>query len=106
MNDPMTATVRVPEHVVHRAFEAETLLLNLESGQYHGLNATGARLLELIGDEDGGGNIGAAVTQLARECAMEPGEIADDLVKFCLQLEERGLLEIERPDSGADQATG
>jgi hypothetical protein len=103
----MAARATVPPHVVSRSFEEETLLLNLESGQYHGINATGGRLLELISDENGDGNIGAAVAQLAKECVMEPGEIAGDLANFCLQLEERGLIEIERAaDSGADEATG
>jgi hypothetical protein len=35
----------VPDGVVHRDFEAETLLLNLRSGTYHGLNVTGGRML-------------------------------------------------------------
>ena len=38
----------VPSHVVYRSFEGETLLLNLESGEYYGLNETGSRLLELM----------------------------------------------------------
>jgi hypothetical protein len=103
----MAARATVPSHVVSRSFEQETLLLNLESGQYHGINATGGRLLELISDESSGGNVGAAVAQLAKECVMEPGEIADDLANFCVQLEERGLIQIERVTaSDADQATG
>src|SRR5262249_46650863 len=50
-SEVMAARAIVPQHVVSRAFEEETLLLNLESGQYHGINATGGRLLELIQDE-------------------------------------------------------
>jgi hypothetical protein len=102
-DEVMTARATVPSNVVSRAFEEETLLLNLETGQYHGINATGARLLELITAEDGDGSIGGAIEQLAAECYLEPGEISGELVKFCLELEERGLIELDRP---SDQATG
>jgi hypothetical protein len=104
-SEVMAARATVPQHVVSRAFEQETLLLNLDSGQYHGINATGGRLLELIGEEGSDGNVGAAVAQLAKECMMEPAEIEGDLANFCLQLEERGLLELERAD-GAERAAG
>jgi hypothetical protein len=101
----MAARARVPAHVVSRAFEQETLLLNLESGQYHGINATGGRLLELIAEEGSDGNVGVAIDQLAKECVMETSEIAGDLTNFCLQLEERGLIELDRSDD-AGTATG
>ena len=104
-DEVMAARATVPTHVVSRGFEQETLLLNLDTGQYHGINATGARLLELVGEEGGDGNVGAAVAQLAKECMMEPSEIADDLANFCVQLEERGLLLLDR-ESGTEQATG
>jgi hypothetical protein len=105
-SEVMASRATVPQHVVSRAFDEETLLLNLDSGQYHGLNATGARLLELVGEEGSSGNVGEAVAQLARECMMEPAEIEDDLAKFCLQLEERGLLTLERSGEDAQQAAG
>jgi hypothetical protein len=84
----------VPEHVVFRSFEAETLLLNLESGQYHGLNATGGRMLELL--KETGGEVSASVARLAQEYELEAAAIATDMADFCLSLEERGLLEVQR----------
>jgi PqqD family protein of HPr-rel-A system len=93
MTDLMSAVVRVPDHVVHRAFEAETLLLNLQSGQYHGLNQTGGRFLELIEESDG--DPSAAVTKLAAEYDVEPNEIADDMRTFLTALAERGLVEVD-----------
>ena len=44
----MGATVRVPANVVYRPFPAETVVLNLDTGTYHGLNNTGGRMLELL----------------------------------------------------------
>jgi DNA-binding CsgD family transcriptional regulator len=40
--------VRVPQHVVHRAFPARTVVLNLETGKYHGLNPTAGRMLTAL----------------------------------------------------------
>jgi hypothetical protein len=90
----LSATAQVPEHVVYRAFEQETLLLNLDTGQYHGLNATGGRLIELLGPA--GGVLREAIGLLAQEYDVAFDEIAPDLVAFCHALEERGLIAIER----------
>jgi hypothetical protein len=82
----------VPEGVVYREFEAETLLLNLSTGTYHGVNATGARLLELL--REAGGDVGLAVERLAVECGVGVEEVAAELAAFCGELAERGLLEV------------
>jgi len=90
----LDAVVEVPEHVVHRSFEAETLLLNLETGQYHGLNETGGRMLELL--EASGGRVREAVETLADEYEVDFDEIAPDLTAFCSSLAERGLIVVTR----------
>jgi hypothetical protein len=93
-HDLLDATARVPDHVVFRSFEEETLLLNLESGQYHGLNPTGGRLIELLGGD--GRPVREAIGVLAEEYEMPVDEIAGDLLAFCSELEGRGLLVVER----------
>jgi hypothetical protein len=93
-SEMMDAKARVPEHVVFRTFEAETLLLNLETGQYHGLNSTGGRMLELLKETDG--DVRQSVDRLAEEYEIAADTIAADMSDFCLALEGRGLLEVER----------
>lgn len=88
----MEATALVPEHVVFRTFEAETLLLNLETGQYHGLNVTGGRMLELL--KETSGEVRESVERLAGEYDVDAEAIGTDMADFCLALEERGLLEV------------
>jgi Coenzyme PQQ synthesis protein D (PqqD) len=90
----MDGKATVPEHVVFRSFEAETLLLNLETGQYHGLNVTGGRMLELLRDTDG--DVRESVARLAAEYEADEETIGADMADFCLALEERGLLQVER----------
>lgn len=89
----LEATVHVPDHVVYRWFEKETLLLNLDTGQYHGLNPTGGRMLRLLEETDG--SVGEAVARLAVEFEVARDEIAPDLADFCASLAERGLIEID-----------
>jgi hypothetical protein len=94
--DILASTVRIPKHVVYRSFEAETVLLNLQTGQYHGLNRSGGRMLELI--EETGGQVREAIERLAGEYGEDPDAIADGLVSFCLALAARGLVEVDGDD--------
>jgi PqqD family protein of HPr-rel-A system len=86
-----SGVAHVPAHVVYRLFEAETLLLNLETGHYHGLNSTGGRIIELL--EETGGSVQEVAARLASEYDMPVEELADDLSSFCTDLAERGLIE-------------
>ena len=72
-----SARVRVPEHVVFRSFAAETVVLNLDTGLYHGLNRTAGLLLERL-------DVGRSVAE----------EVERDCVELCRELHERGLIEL------------
>ena len=87
------AVVRVPKHVVYRSFESETVLLNLQTGQYHGLNRSGGRMLELL--EETGGSVHEAIERLASEYGEDPATIEDGLASFCAALASRGLIEVD-----------
>ena len=91
----LTARVRMPQHVVHRSFVAETVVLNLNTGQYHGLNPTAGRMLEAI---DAAPSAGAAVPELAGEYGVEEEQIQSDLVSLCQGLLARDLIEIVDAD--------
>lgn len=95
----LNATVRIPEHVVFRAFEAETLLLNLQSGQYHGLNATGGRMLELL--DKTGDRVRDCVRTVAEEYSVGAEAIEPDMTEFCRELVGRGLIELVGDSSRA-----
>ena len=45
----LSARPSVPDHVVYREFVNETVVLNLETGTYHGLNPSGGKMLETLG---------------------------------------------------------
>jgi hypothetical protein len=88
--------VSVPEHVVYREFPDETVILNLESGRYHGLNATAAHMLEVL---DSGVVVRDAIDALAREYEQPRELIEKDVLALCEALHERGLI---ARDAGGD----
>lgn len=89
-----TAHLAVPEHVVYRDFASETVLLNIKTGQYHGLNPVAGRMLETL---DRVSQFEAAVALLTSEFEESADRISSDLAELCERLLERGLLEIRDP---------
>src|SRR5438132_12404552 len=90
-NSILAATAKLPKHVVYRAFVYEAVVLNLDSGKYHGLNPVGGRMLELL---DKTGSVGEVARRLATEFDRPQDEIDRDLSVFCADLAERGLIEL------------
>lgn len=93
----LRASVSIPDHVVFRSFVQETVLLNVNTGRYHGVNPTGGRMLEILQQR---GSVAAAAEQLAQEYGQPLQEIQRDLCSFCADLAKRGLIEV----SGAGDA--
>lgn len=87
----LDARVRLPEHVVHRTFVAETVVLNLNTGQYHGLNRIAGRMLEALDASD---SVRQAAETLAAEYDQDPATVESDLAAFCADLLERGLIQV------------
>ena len=75
----------------------ETVILNLQSGMYHGLNTTGGRMLDALERTP---TVGDAAAELAVEYGIEQEVIEDDLCELCAQLLERGLLKIDDDADG------
>jgi hypothetical protein len=86
------AYVRIPEHVVFRPFGKEMVLLNLKTGQYHGLNHTGGRMLEVLAEV---GDTDVAAGKIAEEFKQPQGDVSRDMAELCQALADRALVEIE-----------
>ena len=86
----LDARISVPRHVVHRAFAGEMVVLDLRSGQYHGLNPTGGRIFELLANT---ASVREAAQTLAREFDKPLEEIEEHVCDFCATLLEQGLAE-------------
>lgn len=90
----LSSAVHVPTHAVYRAFPSETVVLNLNTGRYHGLNATAGRMLEVLEQTP---TVRDAVGRLAREYRQEIPAVRGDVCRLCRDLIERGLLESDAP---------
>jgi hypothetical protein len=84
--------VTVPADVVRRAFGEETVVLNLATGQYHGLNGTAARMLELLEEH---GTAQATAQRVATEFGVPLDVASRDLAELCAALEQRGLIAVD-----------
>ncbi len=88
----LTANVKVPQHVVYRSFPSETVVLNLQTGKYHGLNATAGRMLDAL---ERAACVRDAAAELAPGYEQPQSLIENDLCELCASLLERGLIETD-----------
>lgn len=88
----LDARVSVPQGIVYRSFAKETVILNLETGYYHGVNPTGGLMLSEL---EKTGSVRETAAILAREYEVSQAEVERDVCEFCEALLERGLLVIE-----------
>lgn len=99
--EPMTrpsllaADVAVPDHVVHRPFPTETVVLNLETGKYHGLNPVAGRMLEELERRQ---TVGDAARVISEEYGQSIEEVEADICELCVDLAERGLISLSAAD--------
>ena len=83
--------VRIPQHVVHREFPAQTVILNLHTGRYHGLNPTAGRMLAAV---EGGATLASAARVISEQYNQPRDTVERDICTLCESLLERGLVEL------------
>jgi hypothetical protein len=88
----LAARVRIPPNVVCRAFAHETVVLNLETGTYHGLDPVGAKILDAL---ERSASVGEAAAEIAATYQRPLSEIEQDVCDFCAELSKRGLISID-----------
>jgi hypothetical protein len=87
-----TSSIRVPRHVVYRSFPSESVVLNLQTGKYHGLNATAGGMLEAL---EKAPCVKDAATSLSDRYNQSMEVIEKDIRELCALLLERGLIEVD-----------
>ncbi len=93
----LDSSIAVPPNVVYRAFARETVILNLQTAKYHGINAVGARMLDVLQRSP---TVRAAAAELAEEFGRPVEQIERDVSAFCSDLSQRGLIELKAHDNG------
>ena len=86
-----------PAHVLIRFLDHESVLLNLETEQYFGLDEIGTRMWQLV---TGSPNIDSAYQELLAEFDVEPELLRSNLAELLSRLVESGLLQVLPTDVG------
>ena len=92
---PQTRTVRPNANTLHRELGGEGVLLQLDSGEYFGLDEVGERIWALMMED---GDLSRVESRLIEEFEVEPSRLAADLKAFVDELAERRLIDLAPPE--------
>jgi hypothetical protein len=87
--------LRAGEDVLFQVVDDEVVLLNLDSGEYFGLNEVGARIWVLSSK---GRSLGSILKDILERYEVEAEDLIRDVMTFLHQLEEEGLVSIVQED--------
>ncbi len=80
---------RVSDHIIKARVESGFVLLNLQTGEFYGLEETSVRFWEFLSTT---GSIEETVRQITEEYDVDATEVEADLEVFIVQLKDAGLL--------------
>ena len=83
--------VAIPDDVLISNLQEESVILNLESERYFGLDSIGTRILTVLSTSE---SIEAAHEKLLSEYDVDPQVLRDDLIVLIESLAEKGLIRI------------
>jgi hypothetical protein len=86
-----TDRVTVPEDVLISGLQGESVILNLDSERYFGLDEVGTRMMSVLTTAD---SIQAAYETLLQEYDVEGEVLRQDMTAIIEKLVEQGLVEI------------
>ena len=85
----LDTTLTVPPQVMSRMVGDETVLLDLASGLYFGLDGVGQRIWQAVAD---GKKLSETVDIIVAEYEVDQDQATADVLQFASTLLERGLL--------------
>jgi len=95
MNVDLSRCYAAPQDVMAREVGEETVILDLNSGTYYGLDPVGTRAWALLGE---GRSLGAVCEQMEREFEVDRATLETDLTALVSELVSKGLLALaEKP---------
>jgi hypothetical protein len=87
----LDAQVRIPEGILFKELAGDTVLLNLNTGVYFGLDSIGTRIWQLV---QAGRSLSQILATLLDEFDVEPARCESDLSQLVTSLCEHGLLQL------------
>ena len=92
MSVTFDSRLRVPEDVLVSDLDGESVILNLKTESYFGLDTIGARMWTAVTN---GRTVQEAYDALAEEFDVDPARLREDLVRILDNLLDHGLLEVQ-----------
>lgn len=88
---PPSARISIPEGVLVRDLDGESVVLNVHTEQYFGLDGVGTRMWAALAVS---GSIDAACQSLVDEFEVDPAHLRADLEALVGELVDHGLLTV------------
>ncbi len=85
--------VKIPDDVLISHLQEESVILNLDSERYYGLDDVGTRILSVLTTSD---SIEAAYELLLEEYEIDSAVLRQDLLALIESLAEQGIVEVLR----------
>jgi len=89
----LSSRVRIPDGILSRNLQGEEVILNLDTGVYWGLDPLGARIWQLLQQQNGPDTI---VKTLFDEYDVTEARLRRDIEDLLTRLVENGLVEVMR----------
>ena len=87
----LSSRVQAVENVNFREVHGEVVLLNLKTGFYYGLNSLGARIWQLIQENQ---SLGTILSLLLEEYEVPKEQCSRDLFSLVSLMRQKGLVEV------------
>jgi hypothetical protein len=88
----LQSRISIPSDVLFHEVDGQAVILNLESGQYYGLDETGSRMWALLAEH---GQLELVYQNLLEEYNVEPEQLQGDLLKLMDELASQGLVKVD-----------
>jgi hypothetical protein len=85
--------VKIPDDVLISKLQEESVILNLDSERYYGLDDVGTRFLTVLSTSE---SIEAAYKTLATEYDVDSQMLRQDLLELVQNLHDQGLIQINQ----------
>jgi Coenzyme PQQ synthesis protein D (PqqD) len=91
VSEELPTTVAIPESVLWQEVGDEVVLLDVNGGEYHGLNDVGSRIWRALEEHP---DVTSAYEHLCVTYEVDPEVLRKDLDEFIQRLVEMGLLSV------------
>ena len=95
--------VKIPDDVLISKLQEESVILNLDSERYYGLDDVGSRIMSVLTTSD---SIEVAYQTLLQEYDVDPQTLGQDLLEIVQNLVDQGIIQMQSMKSHSGRVLG